>query len=127
MIGPVGVPTKQWITRALTVSGFAQIYSIGLWYWDSIVANVAPTATVFVCRSNVPQIIVLGVPIAIVFCAIGVILYLGLPNFYRQFPATIPGFYISLYRRKVVPWFFVTIILRNYWLSAPFGCSWQSS
>ena len=89
--------------------------------------QVDSTATVFVGRFNVPQLIVLGVPIAIVFCAIGVILYLGLPNFYRQFPATIPGFYISLYRRKVVPWFFVMIILRNYWLSAPFGRSWQSS
>ena len=125
IMDPGGVPTKQWITRALTVSGFAQIYSIGLWYWGSIVANVDPTATVFVGTSNVPQLIVLAVPIAIAFWAIGVILYLGLPDFYRQSPATIPGFYISLYRRKVVPWFFVMIILQNYWLSAPFGRSWQ--
>jgi alpha-1,3-glucan synthase len=120
-----GAPTKQWITRALTIAGFAQIYSIGLWYWGSMVANTDPTATVFVGTSNVPQAIVIGVPLAIILWAIGVILYLGLPDFYRQSPATIPGFYISLYRRKIVPWFFVAIILQNYWLSAPYGRSWQ--
>ena len=120
-----GSPTKQWITRALTVSGFAQVYSIGLWYWGSIVANMDPTATVFVGTSNVPQAVVVGVPVAVIFWAIGVVLYLGLPDFYRQSPATIPGFYISLYRRKIVPWFFVMIILQNYWLSAPYGRSWQ--
>ncbi|KAK4145101.1 glycosyltransferase [Dichotomopilus funicola] len=120
-----GAPTKQWITRALTVSGFAQVYSIGLWYWGSIVANMDPTATVFVGTSNIPQAIVVGVPLAILFWAVGVVLYLGLPDFYRQSPATIPGFYISLYRRKLVPWFFVMIILQNYWLSAPYGRSWQ--
>ncbi|KAL2146355.1 hypothetical protein VTI28DRAFT_4380 [Corynascus sepedonium] len=120
-----GAPTRQWITRALTVSGFAQVYSIGLWYWGSIVANTDPTATVFVGTSNVPQAIVVGVPICILCWAIGIVLYLGLPDFYRQTPATIPGFYISLYRRKIVPWFFVMIILQNYWLSAPYGRSWQ--
>ncbi|KAK4120523.1 glycosyltransferase family 5 protein [Parathielavia appendiculata] len=120
-----GAPTKQWITRALTVSGFAQVYSIGLWYWGSIVANMDPTATVFVGTSNVPQAVVVAVPMAVVFWAIGVVLYLGLPDFYRQSPAKIPGFYISLYRRKVVPWFFVMIIVQNYWLSAPYGRSWQ--
>ncbi|KAJ4288851.1 hypothetical protein N0V88_007180 [Collariella sp. IMI 366227] len=120
-----GAPTKQWITRALVVSGFAQIYSIGLWFWGSIVADMDPTQTVFVGSSNVPQAVVVAVPLAIVAWAIGVVLYMGLPDFYRQSPATIPGFYISLYRRKVVPWFFVMIILQNYWLSAPYGRSWQ--
>ncbi|KAK4185416.1 hypothetical protein QBC35DRAFT_465599 [Podospora australis] len=120
-----GAPTKQWITRALIVSGFAQVYSIGLWYWGSIVSNMDPTATVFVGTSNVPQAVVVAVPVCILFWAIGAVLYAGLPDFYRQSPASIPGFWISLYRRKVVPWFFVMIILQNYWLSAPYGRSWQ--
>ncbi|KAL2257404.1 hypothetical protein VTK26DRAFT_215 [Humicola hyalothermophila] len=120
-----GAPTRQWITRALVVSGFAQVYSIGLWYWGSIVSNMDPTATVFVGSSNVPQAVVVAVPIALFFWVIGIVLYMGLPDFYRQSPATIPGFYISLYRRKIVPWFFVMVILQNYWLSAPYGRSWQ--
>ncbi|KAL2022124.1 hypothetical protein VTK56DRAFT_5953 [Thermocarpiscus australiensis] len=118
-------PTKQWITRALVVSGVAQVYSIGLWYWGSIVANMDPTATVFVGTSNVPLAVAVAIPIALVLWAVGAVLYMGLPDFYRQSPATIPGFYISLYRRKIVPWFFVMIILQNYWLSAPYGRSWQ--
>ncbi|KAL1837991.1 hypothetical protein VTJ49DRAFT_3159 [Mycothermus thermophilus] len=120
-----GAPTKQWITRALTVAGVAQVYSIGLWYWGSIVSTMDPTQTVFVGTSKVPQAIVVGVPICVLLWAIGIVLYLGLPDFYRQAPASIPGFYISLYRRRIVPWFFVMIILQNYWLSAPYGRSWQ--
>ncbi|KAK4231915.1 hypothetical protein QBC38DRAFT_525729 [Podospora fimiseda] len=120
-----GAPTRQWITRALIVAGFAQIFSIGLWYWGSIVSNMDPTAAVFVGTSNVPQAIVVGVPLCILFWAIGAVLYVGLPDFYRQAPARIPGFWISLWHRKIVPWFFVTIIIQNFWLSAPYGRSWQ--
>ncbi|VBB80612.1 Putative Glycoside Hydrolase Family 13/Glycosyltransferase Family 5 [Podospora comata] len=120
-----GAPTKQWITRALVVSGFAQVFSIGLWYWGSIVSTLDPTSTIFVGTSKVPQAIVVGIPICLLMWAIGAMLYVGLPDFYRQSPASIPGFWISLWRRKVVPWFFVMIIIQNYWLSAPYGRSWQ--
>ncbi|KAK3937814.1 alpha-1,3-glucan synthase [Diplogelasinospora grovesii] len=120
-----GAPTKQWITRALAVSGVAQVYSLALWYWGSLVANQNTTMTAFLGNTQIPQAIVICVPVAIFLWAIGVILYVGLPDFYRQAPATIPGFYISLYRRKIVPWFFVMIIVQNYWLSAPYGRSWQ--
>lgn len=84
-----------------------------------------PTATIFVGTSNVPQAIVIGVPLCIFLWAIGAVLYVGLPDFYRQEPARIPGFWISLWHRKIVPWFFVAIILQNFWLSAPYGRSWQ--
>ncbi|KAK0625064.1 hypothetical protein B0T17DRAFT_617200 [Bombardia bombarda] len=120
-----GAPTKQWITRALVVSGFAQVYSLALWYWGSLVANQDTTMTVFLPGSTIPQALVVCVPIAFMLWVIGVVLLVGLPDFYRQTPATIPGFYISLYRRKIVPWFFVMIIIQNYWLSAPYGRSWQ--
>ncbi|KAK3689181.1 hypothetical protein B0T22DRAFT_168289 [Podospora appendiculata] len=120
-----GAPTKQWITRALAVAGVAQVYSLLLWYWGSLVANQDTTMTIFLPGSNIPQALVVCVPIAIFLWAIGVILLIGLPDFYRQAPAKIPGFYISLYRRKIVPWFFVMIIIQNYWLSAPYGRSWQ--
>lgn len=120
-----GAPTKQWITRALSVSGVAQLYSLALWYWGSLVSNQDTTATVFLGSSNIPQAVVICVPFAILFWAIGAVLFLGLPDYYRQAPAQIPGFYISLYRRKIVPWFFVMVILQNYWLSAQYGRTWQ--
>ena len=34
--------------------------------------------------------------------AIGIILYLGLPNYYRRDPGHVPSFYRSLFRRKTV-------------------------
>ncbi|KAK3385564.1 glycosyltransferase family 5 protein [Podospora didyma] len=120
-----GAPTKQWITRALVVSGIAQVYSLALWYWGSLVANADTTATIFLPGSKIPQALVVCVPVAIFLWVIGIILFVGLPDFYRQSPAKIPGFYVSLYRRKIVPWFFVMIIIQNYWLSAPYGRSWQ--
>lgn len=96
-----------------------------MWYWGSLVANEDTTSTKFLGNSTIPQDVVVCVPIAVVLWAIGGILFVGLPDFYRQAPAQIPGFYISLYRRKIVPWFFVMIIIQNYWLSAPYGRSWQ--
>lgn len=120
-----GAPTRQWITRALIVSGIAQVYSLGLWYWGATVSSEAQTMTKFIGESSVPLAVVICVPVAVFLWAIGVVLYVGLPDFYRQSPATIPGFYISLYRRKIVPWFFVMIIIQNYWLSAPYGRSWS--
>jgi len=57
--------------------------------------------------------------------AIGIILFYGLPDYYRQLPETIPGYYVSLFRRKTVLWFFVMVIIQNYWLSAPYGRSWE--
>ena len=64
-------------------------------------------------------------PIAVFMWAIGLILFFGLPNYYRQEPGKIPSFYSSLYRRKIVLWFFVTVIVQNYWLSAPNGRNWR--
>lgn len=120
-----GAPTKQWITRALVVSGVAQVYSLALWYWGALVANQDPTKVAYLGSTTIPQAIVVCVPIAVFLWVIGAILFVGLPDFYRQTPSTIPGFWISLYRRKIVPWFFVMIIIQNYWLSAPYGRSWQ--
>ncbi len=67
----------------------------------------------------------IGVPLSLLLWAVGLTLYLGLPDCYRQSPASIPGFYISLYRRRVVPWFLAMAVIQNYWLSAQYGRSWQ--
>jgi hypothetical protein len=33
---------------------------------------------------------------------VGILLYLGLPNYYRRAPGNVPSFYRSLFRRKTV-------------------------
>ena len=64
------------------------------------------------------------VPIAVVLWLSGLILYFGLPDYYRQAPGAVPSFYSSLGRRKIILWFFVTVLIQNYWLSAPYGRNW---
>jgi fumarate reductase subunit D len=41
-------------------------------------------------------------PIAVLLWAVGVILFLGLPDYYRQDPGQVPSFYTSVMRRKIV-------------------------
>ncbi len=36
-----------------------------------------------------------------------------------------PNFYKTLLRRKLVLWFMVAEILRDYWLSGPYGRNWS--
>jgi len=72
-----------------------------------------------------PVLTAIAVPIALLLWTIGILLYLGLPPYYRQTPGQIPSFYRSLTRRKIVLWFFVTVIIQNYFLSAPYGRNWR--
>jgi alpha-1,3-glucan synthase len=67
---------------------------------------------------------IITLPIAAVLWAIGVILFTSLPSYYHQSPGKIPSFYKTLLRRRIVGWFFITVILQNYFLSAPYGRSW---
>jgi len=75
--------------------------------------------------NTVPTVLVITVPIAIVLWALGVISYMGLPDYYRQLPDKIPSFYMSMVRRHIIPWFLLMVIIQNYWLSAPYGRSWE--
>jgi cadmium resistance protein CadD (predicted permease) len=35
------------------------------------------------------------------------------------------SFYKSIFRRKIIIWFFVAVAVQNYWLSAPYGRNWR--
>jgi len=48
----------------------------------------------------------------------------GLPDYYRQVPPKVPHFLRTLFRRKLVLWFLASEILRDYWLSGPYGRNW---
>ncbi len=41
-------------------------------------------------------------PIAVMMWAIFLILFVGLPDYYRQAPGKVPSFYKSLFRRKII-------------------------
>ncbi|KAI4100361.1 MAG: hypothetical protein LQ339_005534 [Xanthoria mediterranea] len=120
-----GAPIKAWVYRACVIQGTQQAYVVGLWYWGSTLTKATAsgiTATNPVVNSSTMTAIT--APIAILLWAIGLTLFLGLPDYYRQAPGTVPSFYTSLIRRKIILWFFVTVIIQNYFLSAPYGRNW---
>ncbi|KAL8766393.1 MAG: hypothetical protein Q9209_006827 [Squamulea sp. 1 TL-2023] len=120
-----GAPVKAWVYRACVIQGTQQAYVVGLWYWGSTLTK-ATASGITTAHPVVDSYIMtaITVPIAIFLWAIGLILFLGLPDYYRQAPGTVPSFYISLFRRKIILWFFVTVLIQNYFLSAPYGRNW---
>ncbi|KAL8689434.1 MAG: hypothetical protein Q9218_004894 [Villophora microphyllina] len=121
-----GAPIKAWVYRACVIQGTQQAYVVGLWYWGSTLtkataSGIPPTAHPIADSSIMTAI---TAPIALLLWAIGLVLYLGLPDYYRQAPGHVPSFYNSLFRRKIILWFFVTVLIQNYFLSAPYGRNW---
>lgn len=72
-----------------------------------------------------PIMAAIACPIGAVLLAVGVLLFTSLPPYYRQTPGKIPNFYHSLLRRKLILWMLISVILSNYWLSAPYGRNWS--
>lgn len=121
-----GTPAQTWAFRACVIQGSQQLVVAALWYWGSTLiaesnAGLSPSV-LFTSSSTITGI---TTPIAIFLWAIALVLLFGLPNYYRQQPGKIPSFYSALFRRKIVLWYFVAVLLQNYWLSAPYGRNWR--
>ncbi|KAJ5534138.1 hypothetical protein N7527_000392 [Penicillium freii] len=118
------VPVKDWMFRASLIQGISQLYTVALWYWSSKVtaAEVGGVSTVALNSWKLTAVVM---PIAAVCFIIGVLLALGLPKYYRQAPGKILFFYTSLFRRRIVLWFFFMVIIQNWFLSAAFGRNWS--
>lgn len=119
------VPVATWSFRACAIQGTQQIYIVLLWFWGARLNNltlqgVQTSALV----AYGPALTGVTTPLALFLWAIGLILFLGLPDYYRQSPGRVPSFYRSIVRRKVILWFFVTVLIQNYFLSAPYGRNW---
>ncbi|KAK5788172.1 hypothetical protein VI817_009130 [Penicillium citrinum] len=122
-----GAPVETWIFRACVIQGIQQAYVIALWYWGSTLTKASSegllnTDTMI---SNTWKMSAICYPIAIFLWGMGLLLLFGLPTYYRQKPGKVPSFYKSLFRRKIVLWNFVAVILQNFFLSAPYGRNWS--
>ncbi|KAH9981170.1 modular protein with glycoside hydrolase family 13 and glycosyltransferase family 5 domains [Lactifluus volemus] len=105
-----GAATEIWMLRACIVQGSQQIWVAALWYWGFQLQG-SPQS------SSPPWWIVLILPVRYLM------LY-GLPEYYRQTPPKVPNFVKTLFRRKLVLWFLASEVLRDYWLSGPYGRNW---
>ncbi|OGM41244.1 hypothetical protein ABOM_010113 [Aspergillus bombycis] len=121
-----GVQVKDWVFRACLIQGTQQAYVIGLWYWGTTISSAVANGVTDVNGGivNSWKMTAICMPIAAFLWAIGLIIFFGLPNYYRQSPGKVPSFYKSVFRRKIVLWNFVVVILQNFFLSAPYGRNW---
>ncbi|KAG8897345.1 Cell wall alpha-1,3-glucan synthase ags1, partial [Tulasnella sp. 403] len=114
-----GAATEVWSLRACIVQGSQQIWVAALWYWGSELNGAKP-------GTAPPWWIVLILwPLAIMSLVFAYCLQWGLPDYYRQVPPAVPNFLATLFRRKIVLWFLASEILRDYWLSGPYGRNWS--
>ncbi|KAF2120385.1 alpha-1,3-glucan synthase [Lophiotrema nucula] len=120
-----GTASHTWVFRACAVQGSQQIWVTALWYWGAYLSNLSATGENPTGFASSPYITAVTTPVAVLLAIIGVALFLGLPDFYRSSPGSVPSFYSSLKRRKIILWFFVVVIIQNYWLSAPYGRNWR--
>jgi alpha-1,3-glucan synthase len=119
-----GAPVKDWIFRACIIQGTQQIYVAGLWYWGSTISTAASQTTQNSLATS-PKLAALTTPLAVFLWIIGVVVLIGLPDFYRQAPGAVPSFYKAILRRKIVLWTLLAVVIQNYFLSAPYGRNWQ--
>lgn len=116
-----GIEVKDWVTRACIVQGVQQAWSCAMWFWGSNLSDTT-TGIAHMYNQGTPLIIaVLVWLLAAILFVVFFCMFFGLPNYYRQAPGTIPAFYRSLYRRKVIVWFLISQVLTNFWLALPYG------
>lgn len=115
-------PVKDWAFRACAIQGTQQLYVVALWAWGNKLTNENANGSSTGLGTTMTAI---GLPISVFLWAVGVCLFLGLPDFYRQKPGAVPDFYSSIFRRKIIVWFLVAVFIQNIFLSAPYGRSWS--
>ncbi|KAF2402249.1 hypothetical protein EJ06DRAFT_520290 [Trichodelitschia bisporula] len=122
--GEGGSPIKEWLLRAAIVQGIQQIYVSSLWYWGTALTKMS-SSEIGLHAGTSPGELIGCICLALGMWAIGGLIYAGLPPYYRQSPGSIPSFYTSIVRRRVVLRFLVMVLVQNYWLCAPYGRNWS--
>ncbi|KAL7424549.1 hypothetical protein Q5752_000233 [Cryptotrichosporon argae] len=115
-----GAATEVWITRACIVQGLQQIWVSALWYWGYTLNGTDPDT-----YTSPTAVICVTWPLAAMSALFAWLMYAGLPEYYHQIPPYVPNFFRTLFRRKLVIWFLISEVLRDYWLSTVYGRNWQ--
>lgn len=120
-----GAPVKAWVFRACVIQGTQQAYVVALWFWGSYLTKKTNAGIIEgTPMADTWTMSAITFPVAIMLWITGTLMWFGLPNYYRQAPGKVPSFYRSLTRRKIILWFFVAVVVQNFFLSAPYGRNW---
>lgn len=118
-----GTPPQTWALRACVLGGAQNLLIAFLCYWGSYLTRSTGLPGSSFTPSSV-TLTAVSIPIAVFMFAIATVLFFGLPDYYRQDPGAVASFYKAIFRREIVIWFWVMVVLQNYWLSAPYGRNW---
>ncbi|GKT68656.1 alpha-glucan synthase [Colletotrichum tofieldiae] len=119
-----GSAVPKWIQRLAIIQGLTQLYTLGLWAWGSLVSEAEANSVAKPTLAGSTYLLAICAPVALLLWVIGAVLYLGLPDFYREMPGPIPRLWLTLLKRKTVAWYFIAVCIQNYFLSTLFGRSW---
>lgn len=118
-----GSTISSWIMRLAIIQGASQLYTLALWAWGaSISAAEADSESVSLADS--PAMLAVCLPVALLLWAVGTVLYLGLPDFYRETPGPVPQLWKTLLKRKTIAWYLLAVVIQNYFLSSVYGRNW---
>lgn len=118
-----GSTISSWIMRLAIIQGFSQLYTIALWAWGSAIST-AEASGYSVTLADSPAMLAVCLPIALILWGIGAVLFLGLPDFYRETPGPVPQLWKTLLKRKTIAWYLLAVLIQNYFLSSLYGRNW---
>ncbi|ORY54718.1 alpha-1,3-glucan synthase [Pseudomassariella vexata] len=119
-----GSTVTTWIFRMAVIQGLSQLYTIGLWAWGSLISAASANSTASPSLANSPALLGVCLPITLLLWAIGVVVFLGLPDFYRETPGPVPQLWKTLLKRKTIAWYLLAVLIQNYFLSTLYGRNW---
>lgn len=120
-----GSTISAWIVRLAFIQGVTQMYTVALWAWGSnISSSTADNNAGAYSLATSPYLLAVCLPVAIILWIIGVVLFVGLPDFYRESPGPVPQLWKTLLKRKTIAWYLFAVIIQNYFLSSVYGRNW---
>lgn len=118
-----GSTISSWIMRLAIIQGVSQLYTLGLWAWGSAISTAAADGE-SITLANSPGLLGVCLPIALLLWAVGAVLFVGLPDFYRETPGPVPQLWKTLLKRKTIAWYLLAVVIQNYFLSSVYGRNW---
>lgn len=120
-----GIGAEVWAWRACVMTGLQQALVAFLWYWGSFLTQEGKFGSAASLMGSKSVLLGVGVPMALLMWALGLVVYFGLPDCYRQPSGVVPSFYRSLLGRPLVIWFLVAVTLQCFWLSTNYTRNWM--
>lgn len=119
-----GSTVTKWIQRMVIVQGLSQFYTMGLWAFGSSMAFNRASNLPVSPMSTSPWLLAICLPLTVLLWGIGLVLYKGLPKFYRDSPGAVSQLWKTLLRLKTIAWYLFAVVVQNYFMGTLYGRNW---